>query len=170
MRLRARCTNNVKYTNTARYNDMVFMNIYWIDMFVVPVVQFAAKSTQKTAMYFASEMDRKWRPSNKNRNIIGQTLFIHGSGCSHWPIMSMSMILMTCIYNRRYSLANIIIQQVENILYYYMCHISNMFDLNNYQVWPVVKYCISTCMLFILLDTRSLSGLYYCNCKTRRRF
>ena len=48
-------------------------------MLVVPVVQFAAKSTQKTAMYFASEMDRKWRPSNKNRNVIGQTLFIHGS-------------------------------------------------------------------------------------------
>ena len=42
------------------------MNIYWIDM----LVQFAAKSTQKTAMYFASEMDRKWRPSNKNRNSI----------------------------------------------------------------------------------------------------
>ena len=56
------------------------MNIYWMDMLVVPVVQFAAKSTQKTAMYFASEMDRKWRPSNKNRNVLGQTLFIHGSG------------------------------------------------------------------------------------------
>ena len=51
-----------------------------MDMLVVPVVQFAAKSTQKTAMYFASEMDRKWRPSNKNRNVVGQTLFIHGSG------------------------------------------------------------------------------------------
>ena len=59
------------------------MNIYWMDMLVVPVVQFAAKSTQKTAMYFASEMDRKWRPSNKNRNVIGQTLFIHGSGTTH---------------------------------------------------------------------------------------
>ena len=58
------------------------MNIYLIDMLVVPVVQFAAKSTQKTAMYFASEMDRKWRPSNKNRNVIGQTLFIHGSATS----------------------------------------------------------------------------------------
>ena len=55
------------------------MNIYWIDMLVVPVVQFAAKSTQKTAVYFASKMDRKWRPSNKNRNVIGQTLFRHGS-------------------------------------------------------------------------------------------
>ena len=49
-------------------------------MLIVPVVQFAAKSTQKTAVYFASEMDRKWRPSNKNQNVIGQTLFIHGSG------------------------------------------------------------------------------------------
>ena len=49
-------------------------------MLVVPVAQFAAKSTQKTAMYFASEMDRKWRPSNKNRNVIGHALFIHGSG------------------------------------------------------------------------------------------
>ena len=74
MRLLARCTNNVKYTNTARYNDTVFMNIYWIDMLVVPIVQFAAKSTQKTAMYFSSEMDRKWHPSNKSRNVIGQTL------------------------------------------------------------------------------------------------
>ena len=51
-------------------------------MLVLPIVQFAAKSTQKTAMYFSSEMDRKWRPSNKSRNVIGQTLFIHGSGCS----------------------------------------------------------------------------------------
>ena len=59
------------------------MNIYWMDMLVVPVVQFAAKSTPKTAMYFASEMDRKWRPWNKNRNAIGQTLFIHGSGTTH---------------------------------------------------------------------------------------
>ena len=49
-------------------------------MLVVPIVQFAAKSTQKTAMYFSSEMDRKWRPSNKSRNVIGQTLIIHGSG------------------------------------------------------------------------------------------
>ena len=52
-------------------------NYYWIDMLVVPVVQFAAKSTQKTAMYFASEMDRKWRPSNKNRNVIGQTRAVY---------------------------------------------------------------------------------------------
>ena len=56
-----------------------------MDMLVVPVVPFAAKSTQKTAMYFASEMDRKWRPSNKNRNVIGQTLFIHGSDVNHNP-------------------------------------------------------------------------------------
>ena len=34
MRLLARSTNNVKCTNTARYNDMVFMNLYWIDMLV----------------------------------------------------------------------------------------------------------------------------------------
>ena len=26
-------------------------------------------------MYFASEMDRKWRPSNKNRNVIGHSIY-----------------------------------------------------------------------------------------------
>ena len=53
--------------------------LYWIHMLVVTIVQFAAKSTQKTAMHFSNEMYRKWRPSNKSRNVIGQTLFIHGS-------------------------------------------------------------------------------------------
>ena len=44
-------------------------------MLVVSIVQFAAKSTQKTAMYFLSEMDRKWRQSNKSRNVIGHSIY-----------------------------------------------------------------------------------------------